>query len=61
MISISRPRSITGHLIVLGLYAGIGCLIVLITNLLPNRGDRTSEVELELVERFEGAERREPV
>ncbi len=53
--------SVTGHLVVLGLYAGIGCLVVLITNLLPNRGDRTSEIELELVERFEGAERREPV
>jgi hypothetical protein len=34
---------------------------VLITNLLPNRTDHTSEVELELVERLEGAERREPV
>jgi hypothetical protein len=27
----------------------------------PDRGNRTSEVELELVERLEGAERREPV
>jgi hypothetical protein len=53
--------SVTGHLTVLGLYAGIGCLIVLITNLLPNRGDHTSEIGLELVERLEGAERREPV
>jgi hypothetical protein len=52
---------ITGHLIVLALYAGAGCLLVLITNILPNRGDRTCEVELELVERLEGAERREPV
>jgi hypothetical protein len=52
---------VTGHLIVLALYAGVGCLIVLITNILPNRGDHTSEVELELVERLEGAERREPV
>jgi hypothetical protein len=49
------------HLIVLGLYAGIGALIVLITNMLPNRRNRHSEVELELVERLEGAERREPV
>jgi hypothetical protein len=49
------------HLLVLGLYAGIGCLLVLITNLLPNRRDRTSEVELDLVERFEGAEHRESV
>jgi hypothetical protein len=52
---------VTGHLIVLALYAGVGSLIVLITNILPNRGDHTSEVELELVERLEGAERREPV
>jgi hypothetical protein len=49
------------HLLVLGLYAGIGCLLVLITNMLPNRKNRTSEVELALVERLEGAERREPV
>lgn len=53
--------SVTGHLTVLGLYAGVGCLIVLITNLLPNRGPHTSEIGLELVERLEGAERREPV
>ena len=52
---------ISGHLTVLGLYAGIGALVVLITNMLPNRKDRTSEVELDLVERLEGAERREPV
>ena len=52
---------IGGHLIVLALYAGIGSLIVLVTNILPNRTDHTSEVELELVERLEGAERREPV
>ncbi|MGX6601799.1 hypothetical protein ACWKSP_06635 [Micromonosporaceae bacterium Da 78-11] len=49
------------HLLVLCLYAGIGCLIVLVTNMLPNRRNQTSEVELELVERLEGAERREPV
>lgn len=49
------------HLLVLALYAGIGCVIVLVTNILPNRGDHTSEVGLELVERLEGAERREPV
>jgi hypothetical protein len=53
--------SVTGHLVVLSLYAGVGCLVVLITNILPNRSDHTSEVELELVERLEGAERREPV
>jgi hypothetical protein len=52
---------VAGHLVVLTLYAGVGCVIVLVTNLLPHRGDNTSEVELELVERLEGAERREPV
>jgi hypothetical protein len=56
-----RAAPVAGHLIVLGLYAVLGCLIVLITNILPNRGDHTSEVELELVEWLEGAERREPV
>lgn len=49
------------HLLVLALYAGTGCLLVLITNLLPNRRDRTSEVELDFIERLEGAEHREPV
>ena len=49
------------HLLVLGLYAGIGCAAVLITNMLPNKSDHTAEVELELVERLEGAERRESV
>jgi hypothetical protein len=49
------------HLTVLGLYAGIGALVVLVTNMLPNRKNITSEVDLELVERLEGAERREPV
>jgi hypothetical protein len=39
---------IGGHLIVLVLYAALGCLIVLITNILPNRTDRTSEVDLGL-------------
>ena len=53
--------AIGGHLIVLGLYAGIGALVVLVTNMLPNRRNSTSEVELELVERLEGSERREPV
>jgi hypothetical protein len=52
---------ITQHLLVLALYAGIGCLIVLVTNLMPNRRDRVSEVGLDLVERLEGAEHREPV
>jgi hypothetical protein len=52
---------VAGHLTVLALYAGLGCLVVLVTNILPNRSDHTSEVELELVERLEGAERREPV
>jgi len=49
------------HLLVLGLYAGLGCLLVLVTNLLPNRGDRVSEVELEVRDRIEGNEHREPV
>lgn len=49
------------HLTILGLYAGIGAVVVLVTNMLPNRRNRTSEVELELVERLEGSERREPV
>jgi hypothetical protein len=53
--------SIDDHLIVLGLYAGLGALIVLITNMLPNRKNTISEVDLELVERLEGAERRERV
>ena len=52
---------VAGHLVVLALYAVIGTVVVLVTNILPNRGDHTSEVELELVERLEGAERREPV
>jgi hypothetical protein len=43
------------------LYAGIGAVVVLITNMLPNRRDKTSEIDLELVERFEGSERRESV
>jgi hypothetical protein len=53
--------AIAGHLTVLGLYAGIGCIVVLVTNMLPNRTDHTSEVELDLVERLEGGERRESV
>jgi hypothetical protein len=52
---------IAENLGVLGLYAGIGALVVLVTNMLPNRRNATSEVELALVERFEGTERREPV
>jgi hypothetical protein len=53
--------SIDRHLLVLVLYAGIGALIVLVTNMLPNRRNKTSEVDLALVERLEGSERREPV
>jgi uncharacterized membrane protein len=53
--------SIDKHLVVLVLYAGIGAVVVLITNMLPNRRDKTSEIDLELVERFEGSERRESV
>jgi hypothetical protein len=49
------------HLIVLALYAGVGSVVVLVTNILPNHGDNTSEVGLDLVERLEGAERREPI
>jgi hypothetical protein len=49
------------HLLVLALYAGIGCLLVLVTNLLPNRADRVSEVGLDLKDRIEGNETREPV
>jgi hypothetical protein len=52
---------IGGHLFVLGLYAGLGCLLVLVTNLLPNRGDRISEVDLEVRDRLEGNEHREAV
>jgi hypothetical protein len=52
---------IGAHLLVLSLYAGLGCLLVLVTNMLPNRGDRTSEVDLELRDRIEGNEQREPV
>ncbi|WP_306214603.1 ABC transporter permease [Actinoplanes sp. RD1] len=48
------------HLLVLGLYAGIGCLLVLVTNLLPNRSDRVSELDLEVRDRIEGNEVREP-
>jgi hypothetical protein len=49
------------HLTVLAVYAVAGTVIVLVTNMLPNRRNRTSELELELVERLEGGERREPV
>ena len=52
---------IGSHLLVLARYAGIGCLIVLVTNMLPNRGDHTSEVDLELRDRIEGNEQREHV
>ncbi|MFI5933215.1 hypothetical protein [Actinoplanes sp. NPDC051494] len=52
---------IGSHLLVLGLYAGVGCLLVLVTNLLPNRSDRVSELDLEVRDRIEGNEVREPV
>jgi hypothetical protein len=42
------------HLWVLAAYATIGCLLVLITNVLPNRKDSTSEVDLDLTVRLEG-------
>jgi hypothetical protein len=38
------PDAPIGHpLLVLGLYAGIGCVVVLVTNLLANRANRTAE------------------
>lgn len=52
---------IGSHLLVLALYAGVGCLLVLVTNLLPNRSDRVSEVDLEVTDRISGREVREPV
>jgi hypothetical protein len=52
---------IGSHLLVLSLYAGIGCVVVLVTNLLPNRSDRVSEVDLEVKDRIEGNDVREPV
>ncbi|MBB4694501.1 hypothetical protein [Paractinoplanes abujensis] len=52
---------IRGHLIVLVLYAGLGAVVVLVTNMLPNRRNRTSEVDLDLTHRLEGSERREAV
>ncbi|MFI1988232.1 hypothetical protein [Actinoplanes sp. NPDC020271] len=42
------------HLWVLAAYAVIGCLLVLITNVAPNRKDSTSEVDLDLTVRLEG-------
>ncbi|MFC7533489.1 hypothetical protein [Actinoplanes sp. GCM10030250] len=38
----------------LALYAAIGCLIVLVTNIMPNRRNRTSELDLDLTGRLEG-------
>ncbi|WP_307834321.1 hypothetical protein [Paractinoplanes lichenicola] len=52
---------IQGHLIVLSLYAGLGAIVVLVTNMLPNRRNQTSEVDLDLAHRLEGSERREAV
>ncbi|GAA2464991.1 ABC transporter permease [Winogradskya humida] len=51
---------LTAHLRVLALYAGIGCLLVLVTNLLPNRSDRISELDLEVRDRIEGNDVHEP-
>jgi hypothetical protein len=48
--------AIGGPITVLALYASIGCLIVLVTNILPNRRNRTSELDLDLTVRIEGAE-----
>jgi hypothetical protein len=52
---------IGGHLLVLTLHAGPGCLLVLVTNLLPNRRDRAGEADPELRDRIEGNDQREPV
>jgi hypothetical protein len=49
--------SVAHPLTVLGLYAGIGCLVVLVTNLLPNRNNRTAEFDLAVKDRIEGAPR----
>ena len=38
--SIDRP------VLTLSLYAGVGCLVVLLTNIVPNRGDRTAQLEV---------------
>ncbi|AEV82452.1 hypothetical protein ACWT_1434 [Actinoplanes sp. SE50] len=46
---------IAAHLWVLAAYAIIGCLLVLVTNVLPNRRDSTSEVDLDLTVRLEGS------
>ncbi|BCY06401.1 ABC transporter permease [Actinoplanes sp. L3-i22] len=45
---------IGGHMWVLAAYAIVGCLLVLVTNVLPNRKDGTSEVDLDLTVRLEG-------
>jgi len=52
---------IARHLVVLGLYAGIGILLVLITNLLPNRGDGTAEIDAKRTQRGKGTQSRESV
>lgn len=43
------------------LYAGADGVLVLVTNMLPNRGDHAGEVDLEVRDRIEGNEHREPV
>ncbi|WP_436522381.1 hypothetical protein [Actinoplanes sp. HUAS TT8] len=45
---------IGGHMGVLAAYAIVGCLLVLITNVMPNRKDGKSEVDLDLTVRLEG-------
>ncbi|WP_412538055.1 ABC transporter permease [Longispora sp. K20-0274] len=42
-VSLHRP------LTTLALYAGLGCLVILVTNALPNRSDRTSEFDVTLM------------
>jgi hypothetical protein len=45
--SLYFPDAPLGHpLLVLGLYAGLGALAVLITNILPNRTNRTAELPM---------------
>ncbi|MFG1924182.1 hypothetical protein [Cryptosporangium sp. NPDC048952] len=45
--SLYFPDAPLGHpLLVLGLYAGLGTLAVLVTNVLPNRTDRTAELPM---------------
>ncbi|GAA3382113.1 ABC transporter permease [Cryptosporangium minutisporangium] len=45
--SLYFPDAPLGHpLLVLGLYAGLGALAILVTNILPNRSNRTAELPM---------------